>query len=368
MLTAFRAGLLQRSTICFPFRLRSLPRGSLSVQPLSGRLKARLLPAHRKADFTRIPASCTEVIFIRAILRRVLIGRRLPAGVVCSCIFPAVMHSVVICRIAACRSMIRRVIIHRVRLRRTCMITEINYRAGSVTCSFFRCRRFLFFFPRILRLFLLRRISFLHFVHGIRLIGAVVRVRSCIGIGIRRSVPCVCIHARILFQRLQIIKAVSCRGCCACPLASRQSVRNRHCSGGTSCRADCLIRILLDVFQKAMPCSLVKIPHDRAGIFENPLRPFLVIGAADSPADLIPFLHHLADGALTAVRILRIPAALLLPCFRSAALAALFSLVRCFYQRFFSAEILLRNIISRTVVPLLRGCICVCFRLPRRRR
>ena len=277
LLSAFRAVLLQRSAVCLAFRLRSLPRGLLCVQPLSGRLKARLLPAHRKTHLTRIPASCAEVVFIGAILRRALTCHRLHFYCINDCSLPGVRTQGIVRRIVVCRFMIRHIVIRSAGLRCCRMITKINYCAGPVSRRFCRDRSFLFFFPRIFllqrfRRLILRRISFLHFVHRIRLISAVVCVRSRVGIRIRSSITGVCtgvrirvqavvcirvricipaafrirvrtcfIRARILFQRLQIIKAVSCRSGRSCPLASRQPVRNRHSRRGTSCRADRLI-------------------------------------------------------------------------------------------------------------------------------
>ena len=403
LLSAFRAVLLQRSAVCLAFRLRSLPRGLLCVQPLSGRLKARLLPAHRKTHLTRIPASCAEVVFIGAILRCALTCHRLRFYCINDCSLPGVRTQGIVRRIVVCRFMIRHIVIRSAGLRCCRMITKINYCAGPVSRRFCRDRSFLFFFPRIFllqrfRRLILRRISFLHFVHRIRLISAVVCVRSRVGIRIRSSITGVCtgvrirvqavvcirvricipaafrirvrtcfIRARILFQRLQIIKAVSGRGCRARPLASRQPVRNRHSRRGTSCRADRPIRIFLDVFEKAMSCGLVKISHNRTGIFKNPLRPFLIIGASDPPAYLIPFLHDLADGALAAVRLLfRLFAALPVHGFRGAALTALFPALRSLCPRFFAVKSLLRCIICGAVVSLLRRSICVSFRLRRR--
>ena len=115
-----------------------------------------------------------------------------------------------------------------------------------------------------------------------------------------------------------------------------------------------------------MSCGLVKISHNRTGIFKNPLRPFLIIGASDPPAYLIPFLHDLADGALAAVHILRCRAALPVHGFRGAALTALFPALRSLCPRFFAVKSLLRCIICGEVVSLLRRSICVSFRLRRR--
>ena len=116
-----------------------------------------------------------------------------------------------------------------------------------------------------------------------------------------------------------------------------------------------------------MSCGLVKISHNRTGIFKNPLRPFLIIGASDPPAYLIPFLHDLADGALAAVRLLfRLFAALPVHGFRGAALTALFPALRSLCPRFFAVKSLLRCIICGEVVSLLRRSICVSFRLRRR--
>ena len=115
-----------------------------------------------------------------------------------------------------------------------------------------------------------------------------------------------------------------------------------------------------------MSCGLVKISHNRTGIFKNPLRPFLIIGAADSPAYLIPFLHNLTNGALAAVRILRCRAALPVHGFRGAALTALFPALRSLCPRFFAVKSLLRCIVCGAVVSLLRRSICVSFRLRRR--
>ena len=80
-------------------------------------------------------------------------------------------------------------------------------------------------------------------------------------------------------------------------LSCRHSIRHTihaaaHLSA-LSCNA------LLNVLQKAVPCCLIKILHQRTCVLQNSLCPLLIICSADIGANLLPLRHHFTDGKLS---------------------------------------------------------------------